>query len=57
MWGYLGRGYLSFTSRGVELDQRPDPEDFMHPEPKPGAKDCDAPPADDGDIGKDAAVD
>lgn len=29
MWGHLGQGYVSFTSRGVELDRRPDPEVFM----------------------------
>lgn len=28
MWGHLGQGYVSFTSRGVELDRRPDPKAF-----------------------------
>ncbi|MFT5460760.1 MAG: hypothetical protein ACI9K2_007280, partial [Myxococcota bacterium] len=28
-WGHLGAGYISFTSRGVELDRRPDPAAFM----------------------------
>ena len=34
MWGYLGRGYVSFTSRGVELDRRPDPKAFIVAEPE-----------------------
>lgn len=29
MWGHLGQGYVSFTSRGVEIDRRPDPKAFM----------------------------
>ncbi|MEZ4323422.1 MAG: DUF3124 domain-containing protein [Myxococcota bacterium] len=29
MWGHVGAGYLSFTSRGVELDRRPEPADFL----------------------------
>lgn len=34
MWGYIsGRGYLSFTSRGVELERRPDPQAFLADEP------------------------
>jgi hypothetical protein len=34
MWAYMsGRGYLSFTSRGVELDRRPDPQAFLVDEP------------------------
>lgn len=37
MWGFLGQGYLSFTSRGVELDRRPDPKDFMIKKPEPAA--------------------
>lgn len=47
MWGYLGQGYLSFTSRGVELDRRPDPDDFIVAEP-----DCpQAPPGGDASPG------
>jgi len=29
MWGAMGPGFVSFVSRGVELDRRPDPEVFM----------------------------
>lgn len=29
MWGHMGAGYMSFTSRGVELDRRPDPAAFL----------------------------
>jgi len=29
MWGHMGPGYVSFTSRGVELKRRPDPKVFM----------------------------
>lgn len=28
MMGHVGASYISFTSRGVELDRRPDPEEF-----------------------------
>jgi len=31
MYGHVGVGYLSFTSRGVELDRRPDPASFDAP--------------------------
>lgn len=33
MWAQVGGGYISFTSRGVELDRRPDPAQFMIPSP------------------------
>ena len=29
MWAHAGSGIVSFTSRGVELDRRPDPNVFM----------------------------
>jgi len=38
MWGHMGAGYMSFTSRGVELDRRPDPAAFMIDAP-PGPAD------------------
>lgn len=33
MWGNLGQGYVSFTSRGVELDRRPGPGCFIVDDP------------------------
>ena len=36
MWGHVGAGYISFTSRGVELARRPDPKAFLV---APGAAD------------------
>jgi hypothetical protein len=47
MWGHVGTGYISFKSRGVELDRRPDPTDFMMDEPPPAA----APPEDESSQG------
>ena len=35
MWGNLGQGYVSFTSRGVELDRRPEPGCFIVDDPPP----------------------
>lgn len=42
MLGNVGGGYVAFTSRGIELDRRPDPADLVpaanpHPEDQPPA--------------------
>lgn len=35
MWGHFGAGYVAFTSRGVELARRPDPDTFTEDEEPP----------------------
>ena len=37
MVGHLGSGHVAFTSRGVELDRRPDPASFVDDEPPASA--------------------
>lgn len=51
MWGNVGAGQISFTSRGIELDRRPDPSALEAPEapatPEPSEPAADPePPAD-----------
>ncbi len=51
MWAHVGSGYVSFTSRGVELDRRPDPSAFGGAAPSQGSAG-----GDDGDSGDGAAA-